>query len=136
MQPGKLSSLCKEKSLEWDNRIYFKKHHSNGMCVKVLFEILSKISPIHKAVYSQIKKIIWSHYLVMINGDGLIKEFEKYGMSEIKVPREGAFIFLRQGNIIGHVGLCESEEKFWHMGKKGFVCEDIKNYDIAYIGVF
>lgn len=136
MQPRKLSSLCKEKSLEWDNRIYFKKHHSNGMCVKVLFEIISSISPIHRKVYNKIKGIIWSHYRVMVNGRGLIEEFEKYGMREIKVPVDGAFIFLRQGNIIGHVGLCESKERFWHMCKKGFVCDNIKDHDIAYIGVF
>lgn len=133
---NKLNFLCKELSNNWDHRLYFKKHKSNGMCVKILFELLAKISSKHNEVHLKIKKIIWSDYLLMVTSRGLIKEFEKYGMTKVDAPEVGAFIFLKQRKVIGHVGLCINNNKFWHLCKKGFVCEEINFKNVAHIGVF
>lgn len=63
--PDQIQSLCEEKARNWDHRIYFKRHQSNGMCVKVLFEIMSKISPKYNTVYQNIKNTIWSIELIV-----------------------------------------------------------------------
>lgn len=131
-----LNRRCQTCSDNWDHRFYFKRHKSNGMCVKVLFEILAMISEKHGHIYEQIKNIIWSDYLKMVYGPGLIEEFEKHGMQRMNKPIPGAFIFFRTGNIIGHVGLCVDRNKFWHLCKKGFICENIGGKDIAAIGAF
>lgn len=134
--PDQIQSLCEEKARNWDHRLYFKRHQSNGMCVKVLFEIMSKISPKYNIVYQNIKDTIWSHWVCMVSTRGVIEEFQKHNMRIIDNPVPGAFAFIKYGKTIGHVGLIVDKSHFWHLCKKGFVRDDIKNYKIICIGVF
>lgn len=136
----KLDHLCSDFSTKWDKKQYYKHNKSNGMCVKVLFEIMSQLSNKHRKIYYQIKDIVWSRYTRMVGngGNGLVDEFKKYGMQEIETPQCGAFLFIKdkKKNITGHLGLYIKNNRFWHLTKQGFISDDTFNYEIVTIGIF
>lgn len=134
--PKQIQLACEEKARNWDHRLYFKKHYSNGMCVKVLFEIMSKISSVHLKVYQDIKNTIWSHWVCMVSTKGVIEEFQGHGMKIIKNHIPGSFAFIKYGETIGHVGLIVDKDHFWHLSKKGFIRENISDYEFDCIGAF
>lgn len=134
--PKQIQSLCEKKARDWDQRLYYKRHKSNGMCVKVLFEIMSEISNPHLIVYKSIKNVIWSQWVRMVTTKGVIEEFKNHGMQIIEKPIPGAFAFIKNGEIIGHVGLIQDNTMLWHLCKKGFVRKDIKEHNIICIGIF